>query len=81
MVVPPHPVINNFRYPLQVNKMSVSDFCMDLKPVEFQIDVEYRERVIPLTKVGLTGPYIVVGYKYNYSKKLFSNGIHIICLS
>ncbi len=61
MVIPPLPAINNIRDTLQVNKMSVSDFCMDLKPVAFQINVECRERTITLKKVGLTGPYIVVG--------------------
>ncbi len=60
MVVPPLPAINNIRDPFSVHKMSVSDFCIDLKPVDSQINMECRERAIPLKKVGLTGLYIVL---------------------
>ncbi len=43
MIVPPPLAINNVRDPFWVNKMSVSDFSTDLKPVEFQINVKCRK--------------------------------------
>ncbi len=60
MVVSPQLAINIVIDPLHVSKvLNIQFTCMGVKRVESQIDMEYKERTIPLKKVGLTDTYIL----------------------